>query len=248
MKTTKIQWTDHTFNGWIGCTKVSEGCEHCYAEQMAKRFSANITQGKNLWQKGVPRYLTVNNNWKKTLLWNRKAIKTGVRSKVFCMSMADIFDANVPRAWRKRLWDLIAECDSLDWQLLTKRPQNILRMLPHNWNSGWSHVWIGTSVENQENADKRLPLLKAVPASVRFLSIEPLLGPVNLDLRGIHWVICGGESGPKFREMDLDWARSVRDQCIAQGVPFFFKQRSGRFTSQLDRKLDGQYWEEMPGH
>jgi protein gp37 len=173
---------------------------------------------------------------------------------VFCASMADVFDnhRSILPDWRANLWSLIAATPHLDWLLLTKRPQNIAKMLPPTWSDGWPNVWLGTTVENQTEADRRIPHLLATPARVRFLSCEPLLGPVDLTrvknpvcgevcaLTGylgtgmygdygpkLAWVICGGESGPGARPMHPDWARSLRDQCQAAGVPFFMKQMSG---------------------
>jgi len=240
MQNTHIQWTHHTFNGWIGCTKISSGCLHCYAEAMAKRM------GQKVWGKGIPRYRTSKNYWKQPIRWNETAIDTGSHTRVFCSSMADVFDAEVPPRWQEDLWRLIARCNSLDWQLLTKRPQNIVEMLPPGWGTGWDHVWLGTSVEDQQSALSRIPILRDIPARVRFLSVEPLLGPVELDLDGISWVICGGESGAGFRHMNPAWARSVRDQCIAKGVAFFFKQWSGLRPTKLGRQLDGWEWNEFP--
>lgn len=238
-----IEWTDHTFNPWIGCTKVSPACDNCYAETWAKRGGNG-----HLWKPLVqPRR---SKTWRDPIRWNAKAEAEGRRHRVFCASLADVFDNQVDPAWREDLWALIHDTPHLDWLLLTKRPQNIAKMLPGTdgrwpsdysrgvWGDGWPNVWLGTTVENQAEADRRIPHLLAVPAKVRFLSCEPLLGPVepiglksHLDQRGnwrdgggIHWVIAGGESGPGARPMHPDWARSVRDQCAAAGVPFLFKQ------------------------
>lgn len=237
----KIEWTDHTFNPWIGCTKVSPACDHCYAETWAKR-----TGQEHLWQ-GQRRRTTMS-NWQKVRKWNREAEAAGRRARVFCASLADVFDNQADRTWRRELWHYIEQTPHLDWLLLTKRPQNIAKMLPDPgtgvkpWGDGWHNVWLGTTVENQEEADRRIPHLLAVPARVRFLSCEPLLGPVVISsafLRqgdigswpfnvqphaGIDWVICGGESGPGARPMHPGWARALRDQCAAAGVPFHFKQ------------------------
>ena len=243
---TAIAWTDHTFNPWWGCTKVSPGCDHCYAETLDRR-----TGGQH-WGPHAARRRTSEKNWHQPLRWNQAAERAGVRRRVFCASMADVFDNAVPAAWRADMWDLIRATPSLDWQLLTKRPQNIEKMLPPDWGLGWSNVWLGTTVENQVEANRRVPILLDVPAAIRFLSCEPLIGPVDLrsiDLVGGHdevlplgagwlgrlepgeeegsrigWVICGGESGAGARPMHPDWARSLRDQCAAAGVPFFFKQ------------------------
>jgi protein gp37 len=171
-------------------------------------------------------------NWQLPRKWNKEAAAAGVRHRVFCASMADVFDNQVWDRHRDDLWHLIHQTPHLDWLLLTKRPQNIVKMLPSPdigapaWGEGWKNVWLGTTVENQEEADRRIPHLLAVPAVKRFLSCEPLLGKINLIswLPGVDWVICGGESGPHARPMHPDWARSLRNQCASAGVPFFFKQ------------------------
>jgi len=241
----KIEWTDHTFNPWIGCTKVSPACKHCYAEALDKRW------GRNNWGANATRTLTGAANWKKPLQWNKQAEKEGRRYRVFCASLADVFEqhgnpqtADSMTAWRRDLWDLIESTPNLDWLLLTKRPENVAVMTPEHWDDvNWPHnVWIGTTAENQAEADKRVPELLKIPARVRFLSCEPLLGPVEMSdyfgklqpindesytdpvRNGIDWVICGGESGHGARPMHPDWARSLRDQCAAAGVPFLFKQ------------------------
>lgn len=240
MENTEISWTHHTFNPWWGCTEVSPGCVNCYAAVWSCRW------GKHLWGKGVPRERKSDEVWEKPHKWNREAVKTGIRYRVFCASMSDIFDAEVPPAWRDDVWNLIRECPGLDWQLLTKRPQNILGMLPPDWGDGWPHVWLGATVEDQPRAKERIPLLRAVPAKLRFLSCEPLLGVVALNLEGIHWVICGGESGPGYRPMKPIWAQWVRDQCLDQGVPFHFKQWGTDNKVKAGRLLDGRTWDEFP--
>lgn len=218
-----IAWTDHTFNPWIGCTKVSPACDRCYAESWANRF------GKpELW-KGK-RSRTSPANWRKPLAWNASAAAYGERrQRVFCASLADVFDNQVPDEWRADLWRLIAATPNLDWLLLTKRPQNIAKMLPPGWGEGWPNVWLGTTVENQEEVERRTPHLTAIPAAVRFLSCEPLLAEVNLEpyFGGIDWVIAGGESGGGARPMHLEWARTLRENCAAYGVSFFVKQIGG---------------------
>ena len=240
---TGISWTDHTFNSWVGCTKVSPACDFCYAESWAKRTGA-----PELWN-GERRRTTLA-NWKQPRKWNRDAADAGVRRRVFCCSLADVFDNKVPTIWREDLWELIRETPSLDWQMLTKRPQNIAKMLPPDWGHGFHNVWLGTTVENQKEADRRIQDLLAVPAEVRFLSCEPLLGPVdltNLDpdenfrrfgahgwsaiwrdnhvgRAWIDWIIVGGESGPGARPMRREWAESLIQQCRAAGVPVWFKQ------------------------
>lgn len=236
-----IEWTDHTFNPWMGCTKVSDGCKHCYAETMMDKRWGKVTWGPQ----GV-RVRTSDANWKKPLKWNAEARDAGVRRKVFCASLADVFESKPDQQaemdeWRSALWELIETTPHLDWLLLTKRPQNVPYMLPGMWGVDGlpRNLWLGTSVENQEQADKRIPALLQIQAAVRFLSVEPLLGPVDLWGaryrfdgatsafawgRGVNWVICGGESGPHARPMHPQWARSIRDECQAADVPFFFKQ------------------------
>lgn len=236
----KIEWTDHTFNPWIGCVKVSPGCQHCYAEAQNKRW------GKDLWGVDKPRQVTSDAYWKQPFTWNAEAEAAGERRRVFCASMADVFedrpDLIEPRG---RLIELIAATPALDWLLLTKRPQGILDrldevvQLPRGDEGDWiasqwldgnppANVWLGTSVENQKVADERIPHLLRVPAAVRFLSCEPLLGEIDIEhhLRkeGIDWVIVGGESGHGARPMHPQWARGLRDQCEMFGVSFFFKQ------------------------
>ena len=219
MKNSAIEWTHHTFNPWIGCTKVSPGCVNCYAEAQDKRWRPGDTR----WGKGVPRTRTTPANWAKPIQWDAEAAKLGQRHRVFCASLADVFDAEVDPKWRDDLFTLINRTEHLDWLLLTKRPENVHAMCPGGfWN--WPNLWLGTTVEDQPRADERVPLLRAIPAAVHFLSVEPLVAPVKLDLLGIEWVICGGESGHGSRPMSAFWARDVRDQCVAAGVPFLFKQ------------------------
>jgi protein gp37 len=330
--TTAISWTDMTFNPWIGCAKVSPGCAHCYA---ATDTFARVkrAQGVELWGKGKPRHRTSEAYWKDPVKWNKEAALTvgegGIfgdvhRPRVFCASLADWLDDEVPIEWLAELMTLIGKTPNLDWQLLTKRPENFrwrirrvlnwflihimdldlsnsiakldpnfshcLPVLEKSWedrqtyirenNAGlilvsrWlgsesdesddippENVWIGTTVENQEMADKRIPELLKIPAKVRFLSCEPLLEQVTLsekksdgehyswlcdtfhdpnsptkmrqDPPRIHWVIAGGESGPGFRLFNPDWARSLRDQCKAAGVAFHMKQMGGLKPSMM---------------
>ena len=261
---TKIEWTDHTFNPWIGCTKVSPGCDHCYAENLM-----DTRMGVASWRPGAERVRTKEANWKMPLRWNAQADafmdQHGRRQRVFCASLADVFDNAVDPQWRADLFKLIAETPNLDWLLLTKRIGNVRGMLAelaHGSDPDLTlldmmplpNVWIGATIVNQAEADRDIPKLLDVPARVRFLSMEPLLGPVDLthievfggdaeifplkgttdcvddegaptdDVPALDWVIVGGESGPGARPMSPDWARSLRDQCAAAGVPFLFKQ------------------------
>lgn len=175
---TEIQWADATFNPWWGCQRVSSGCVNCYAETWAKRY------GHNVWgpAKTTERRLFGEKHWSEPLKWNEQARKTSTRTRVFCASMADVFEDHPDvYAARRRLWETIEVTPHLDWLLLTKRPENIIRMLPSSWIARpRPTVWLGTSVEDQEQADKRIPELLKVPAAVRFLSCEPLLGPISL--------------------------------------------------------------------
>jgi protein gp37 len=271
---TGIEWADSTFNPWIGCTKVSPACDHCYAERdMAKRLK--VVQ----WGAGQPRKRTSAANWKLPTQWNSKPFcqcsRCGwrgeasqadlcpqcndltldlARRRVFCASLADVFDNEVDAEWRDDLMGLIWSTPNLDWLVLTKRIGNVQRLLdelsgrplePGERMVLPRNVWLGATICNQDEADRDIPKLLRVPARVRFLSIEPMLGAVNLNrirdpdfrvtgsgLSGagyqsrIDWIICGGESGPHARPMHPDWVRSLRDQCAAAGVPFFVKQLS----------------------
>ena len=242
---TKIEWADHTFNPWEGCQKVGPGCDHCYAETRNARFAGGTAIN---WGPGAPRRRTSDANWLMPLKWNREAERTGVRPRVFCASLADVFDNAVDPQWREDLFDLIAATPNLDWLLLTKRIGNVGNMLPvpFDFDKHFPNVWLGATVVNQEEADRDIPKLLAVPAAKRFLSMEPLLGPVDLNYvrqriqaqrsqlaRAINgetwldWVIVGGESGPGARPIHPDWARSIRDQCEEAGVALFVKQMGG---------------------
>ncbi len=251
----KIEWTDHTFNPWTGCTKVSPGCDHCYAEGWAKR------SGTVRWGAGEPRRRTTEANWRQPVKWNRLSenwvANGGKRARVFCSSLADVFDNEVPPEWRADLFRLIAATPHLDWLLLTKRIGNAKDMifearkaalLPGElyWPPVLENVWLGATVVSQEEADRDIPKLLQVPARVRFLSIEPMLDAIDLkmDLRAtgkhVDWVICGGESGPGARPMHPDWARSLRDQCKAAGVPFLMKQWGEWLGQHQDGNPDHQ--------
>lgn len=258
---TNIEWTDHTFNPWEGCQKVGPGCDHCYAETRNARFNGGRAVN---WGPHAPRRRTSAANWKKPLQWNAAArefaMKHGGRKqRVFCASLADVFDNAVDPQWRRDLFDLIEPTPNLDWLLLTKRIGNVPTMLAEvGVDHLPPHVWLGITVVNQEEADRDIPKLILAPATIRFLSIEPLLGPVILRpewLEHIDWVIVGGESGPGARPMHPDWARSLRDQCAAAGVPFLFKQwgewnsamprpsgEAGKFALIPDRWADGPFW------
>lgn len=221
-KKTGIAWCDHTFNPWIGCQKVSAGCQNCYAERLNKRY--HWIKGE--WGSGYAR--TSVTNWQKPLSWAAEAAKAGVIRRVFCSSLADVFDENVRPSWRVSLFKLILETlkfGSLEWLILTKRPENI----PHAqipWEplveSGL--VRIGISAESQHTLDDRLQKLAWYSPLPNFVSIEPMLQEITLRDQHIDWVICGSESGPGARAFDIAWARSLANQCDYRGIPFFLKQ------------------------
>lgn len=243
-----IEWTDHTFNPWWGCSKVSPACLHCYAETWAKRV------GQKVWGVGAPRRFFGDAHWGEPLRWNAEALSSGIRRRVFCASMADVFESRPELIEeREKLWTLIEATSGLDWLLLTKRPQNISRFAP--WTKDWpENVWVGTTVENQHWAEVRLPQLLTIPAKRRFLSCEPLLGPVYLNrwmskrpkrLYPIDWVIAGGESGPKARAMLPGWARDLRDQCRDARIPFHFKQWGHWAPAQKKAVFAKEFWDEV---
>jgi protein gp37 len=264
-----IEWTDHTFNPWEGCQKVGPGCDHCYAETRNARFGGGTAPN---WGPGAPRRRTSSSNWRKPIAWQADAARFfaehGRRQRVFCASLADVFDNSVEDMWRAELANLISDTPDLDWLLLTKRIGNASEMLQIAFDGDTpANVWLGATIVNQTEADRDIPKLLATPAAVRFLSMEPLLGPVSLEeawhgedalsgecwgdcgwcakgypplhncasnlqseaawlkgRSGLDWVIVGGESGHNARPMHPDWARSLRDQCAAAGVPMLFKQ------------------------
>lgn len=250
-KDTSIAWAHHTFNAWTGCSKVSPACTHCYAEAWAKR------SGLVIWGEQGTRRRTSAANWKEPLKWNKAAGLNGVRERVFVNSLSDwAEDRDDLISVRADLFELIWECQNLDFLLLTKRPENIRQFLPSTSEHAgefaalyWKNVWLGTTVENQEWADKRIPHLLQIPAAVHFISAEPLLGAIDLERYlysfRLGWAIVGGESGAGFRPMNLDHARSLRDQCKAAGVSFFYKQNSA-FRPGSDDLLDGVRHHEMP--
>lgn len=244
--TTKISWTNSTFNPWQGCTEVSPACDDCYAKAIANRFKKQDAAGRGLWDPHADRVRTSVDYWKNPLKWQRKAHAIGRRWRVFCASMADVFDNQVPKAWREDLWTLIRECPDLDWQLLTKRPQNIRKMLPPDWGDGYPNVWLGTTAESQQYFDQRWPALMKAPAVVRFISYEPALGPLVLGEHRPDWLICGSESGRSPRLCDLEWVRSIRDQCADAGVAFFWKRHF--VNGKLDHapEMDGRTYRAFP--
>lgn len=231
-----------TFNAWWGCEKVSPACKNCYAATFDHRY------GGEHWGADAPRRFFGDAHWTKPHKWNRHAMELGIRLGVFCMSMGDVFEKRDDLApWRTRLWALINETPSLDWMLLTKRPEWIGLMMPMA-GFRYDNVWLGVTAENQEWADKRLPILKRHdwPAK-KFISYEPALGDVKWELDGIDLLIAGDESGHGRRTSDSDWYRSARDQADEQGVPFFLKQRVlSNGTKVSLPMLDGQQHAAIP--
>ena len=272
MAETKIEWTSTTapdgtkkpgysFNPWIGCMKVNDDCKFCYAETFATNRMGRF--GK-LWgpEKSSERHRTSSGYWQKALSWNEQAKKDGVRRKVFCASMADIFEDNTTIVeWRKELWELIWKTPFLDWLMLTKRPYNIAAMLPPDWGEGYPNVWLGTSIGHGDRWDMAVPLLM-VPAAIHFISYEP--ATADLDLKWtvepalgtqsrvtgqntIDWVICGGESGPGARPFNIEWARNMKKQCHDNGVAFFMKQMGAVWAKENHAKdKKGGDMEEWP--
>jgi protein gp37 len=223
----KIEWTDHTFNPWIGCQKVSPGCDHCYAESLSKRY------GWVEWGPHGQRKRTSEANWKKPRQWAKAARTSGRRPRVFCASLADVFDNQAPQEWRDDLFRVIQETPELDWLLLTKRPENIAKMLPVAWISHpdgvQKNVWLGTTCEDQAAYDQRWPILSKVPATIHFISYEPAIGPLRINGALVpDWLICGGESGPGARYMLPAWAVDIRNDCERVGTYFFMKQMTGK--------------------
>lgn len=233
MAKSSIEWTEATWNPVTGCTKISAGCKNCYAERMARRL-----QGM-----GQANY---RNGFQLTLHESSVDLPLGWRKPqmVFVNSMSDLFHHDVPLEFLQRVFATMEKAGRHRFQVLTKRAQRLREVaaqLP--WPS---NVWMGVSVENGSHTD-RIDDLRATPALVKFLSLEPLLGPLpDLDLRGIDWIIVGGESGPKARPMDPDWVRDLRDQGVSAGIPFFFKQWGGVWKKRTGRTLDGRTWDQMP--
>jgi protein gp37 len=260
---TKIAWCDHTFNPWIGCSKVSSGCANCYAEKLM-----DTRYGRVQWGVNGTRVRTSESNWKQPYKWNRKAMNEGVRRRVFCASLADVFeDRDELWQWRNDLWEMIENTPYLDWLLLTKRPKNILCTMPAHWFTNLGHlsnVSFGFSAEDQDHFEERWQEMKYVAryGYPVFVSAEPLLGPIDLDpwkgadnylhLGQRGWVIVGGESGVNARPMHPDWARGIRDQCRAAGVPFFFKQwgewlhQSQGASAKYSASMKIHKWSEYP--
>lgn len=233
-----IEWTQSTWNPVRGCTKISPGCRNCYAATFAERFRGvpghAYEQGFDL--RIVPEKLNEPLNWKKP-------------RAIFVNSMSDLFHANVPDEYIKQVAEVMCKADWHTYQVLTKRSERMRDMLQGKlgFAANQPHIWWGVSVEDKKHGLPRIELLRTAPACVRFLSVEPLLEDLGqIDLTSIHWVIVGGESGPGARPMNPGWVRSIREQCQAAGVPFFFKQWGGVRKKETGRVLDGQTYDEMP--
>lgn len=229
----KIEWTESTWNPITGCTKISPGCKHCYAERMSLRLKAM----------GQPNYangfrLTIHQHVvKMPLRWRRP-------QTIFVNSMSDLFHKDVPSEFVSKIFDVMDQASHHRFQVLTKRSKRLLELSPKlTWSA---NVWMGVSVENSDHLF-RVDQLRQTDAKIKFVSFEPLLGPIhNLDLVGIDWVIAGGESGPKARPIDADWVREIRNHCLSADVPFFFKQWGGVVKKRTGRILDGRTWDQMP--
>lgn len=232
-QTSKIEWTESTWNPVTGCTKVSPGCKFCYADRMARRLQA---MRQKRYRHGFE--LTLQEDLVDLpLKWKKPRV-------IFVNSMSDLFHKAVPDNFIYRCFETMATASQHTFQVLTKRPERVAKMAAHlPWPS---NIWMGTSIENCDYSYRARELAK-VPASVRFLSVEPLLAPIyRLPVANCEWVIVGGESGPGARPMKRDWVVSIRDRCIKYGVPFFFKQWGGPQKSRTGRLLDGRTWDEMP--
>jgi protein gp37 len=244
-----IEWTDSTWNPVTGCTKVSRGCDNCYAHTLAH------VRLKKVYTNQLPIVDTEENRadpfavrlWPERL---RQPVKWKDARMIFVNSMSDIFHADIPDEFVRGIFEVMLEADHHVYQVLTKRPSRATRFFKKNrdlFPAGeipW-HIWMGTSIEDQDVVH-RLDHLKKLPAVTRFLSCEPLLGPLSIDLLGVHWVIAGGESGIGYRPPEGDWVRGVRDQCLQAAVPFFFKQWGGRTPKAKGRELDGVVWDGFP--
>lgn len=234
---TEISWADATFNPWIGCTKVSPACDHCYAARDNER--RGWIDG---WGAGVPRRRT--KTWGDPLRWNRKAAQTGYRPRVFCASLADVFDNEVDDTWRTDLWQLIRETTNLRWMLVTKRIGNVAKMVPNDWPM--PHVGLISTIVTQAEWNRDWPKLERTPAAWRGISAEPLLGPINIGDARPDWIITGGESGPSHRTTDAGWVRSIRDQCAKNGVAFHHKQWGGLRPKANGCLVDGVEHKNFP--
>ncbi len=248
MSKTSIEWTEETLNPTTGCTKLSPGCKNCYAEVMARRLKAmgkpqyqNVVNGRGRWTGQIEFAPSVLD----------KPRKRQKPTTYFIDSMSDLFHVNVRLEWLTAIWQMMADTPQHTYQILTKRQQTMFvaaDVMAARYGL-LDNVWLGVSVENQAMADERIPYLVDTTAAIRFLSVEPLLGEIDLSewINEVDWVIVGGESGPNARPIEADWVRSLRDQCQEAEVPFFFKQWGGKNKKAAGRLLDGREWMERPG-
>lgn len=240
-KDTKIQWANHTFSPWWGCSKCSPACEHCYAERLASRFGVK-------WGPTDPRKVFDDRHWDEPLRWDRSAARKGVRRRVFLMSMGDIFENRIDLVpHRGRAWDLVAKTKNLDWMLLTKRPENIEELSPKGGLP--ENVWLGVTAESQEWLDLRVAQIRNVKASVKWVSVEPMLGPISPEsLDDISLVVVGGETGPWARPSSLDDMTKLVEGCKKRGVAVFVKQMGCALAKSLGLKdqkgADPEEWPE----
>lgn len=232
-----ISWTDATFNPWIGCTRISPACDRCYAARDNER-----RKWVDGWGAGIPRRRT--KTWGEPIKWNRKAALTGKPLRVFCASLADIFDNEVDPAWRVDLWQLLRDTPNLRWILLTKRIGNAKKMLPTDWP--FPNAGLMSTLENQEVWDRDIQKLMTTPAAWHGVSAEPLLGHINIGDARPDWIITGGESGPGFRPLDMDAVRSMRDQCASNGITFHHKQNGGITGKVAGCLVDGREHKDFP--
>lgn len=246
-----IQWTQASFSPWWGCVEIPEvegrpgACTNCYARTLAHRW------GHEVWGKDAPRKTMSEHYWNDPIRWNRKAQKTGKRLRVFCAPMADVFeDRRDLDPSRERLWDLIIKTPMLDWLLLTKRPWLMRKFTPDYWVDRWpSNIWAGTTTEDQHWFDHRMDALSRIPAKIRFVSAEPLFQSIDISKysKYLDWVITGSESGWKARLTEESWIRSLKEQCVRAGIPFFYKQFTMPDKTVIHTpELDGRTWLEVP--
>lgn len=236
---TGISWTNHTQNFWKGCEKVSPGCRNCYMFREMDRYGLN------------PQIITKTKTWNNPRKWNKEAEAEKKPRLVFTCSWSDFFIEKAD-PWREEAWEIIKTTPWLQWQILTKRIERVNSNLPKDWGEGYPNVWIGTSIENA-TYNWRADSLRDIPARIRFISAEPLLGSLTvsgklppLTLEGISWLIAGGESGPEHRKMEIDWVRQLRDLCNHYNTAFYYKQENGFFPATSPPSLDGRTWEEFP--
>lgn len=238
-----ISWTDATFNPWIGCTKVSVGekgaCELCYAERDNNR--RGWVSG---WGHGVPRRRTAPSNWKQPFRWNRQAADAGRPLRVFCASLADVFDNEVPQEWRDDLWEVVRSTPHLRWLLLTKRIGNAPDMLPRDWP--YANAGLGATIVTQKEWDRDYNKLAAIPAAFHFVSDEPTLDYIEIGDARPDWIITGGESGPGFRPLNMNMVRHMRDQCARNGITFHHKQNGGVRGKDTGCMIDGTEYKHFP--